>query len=126
MDINIDSIKEAFKPIEGESVEEGLNLYKLHGTKPGVAKRIEKMNVEIGKAIDDINDDADTLANIRANWNKVGAPLNYDTDKIDEYINSLEDAYTRIAKSVPTLARAIKKYQEEVNKRQDIIEKVDE
>ena len=121
-----EDIKKAFDLLQVEVAEEGLNLYKLHGKKPGIAKKIEKMNEDIGQAIDDINEDADVLANIRSNWNKVGAPLTYDSDKIDEYINRLEEAYSRIAKSVPASARAIKKYQEEVNKRQDIIEKAEE
>jgi DNA-binding ferritin-like protein len=111
------------KQVIDEFVQEGLNLYKLHGTKPGIAKKIEKMNGEIGEKIDSINEDADTLANIKANWNSVGSPLKYNSTKVDEYIGKLETAYTNIAKSIPELARLIKKYQAEVNKREDMIEK---
>lgn len=114
--------KESIGKVIDSLVEEGLSLYKLHGTKPGVAKRIEKMNTAVKDAIDDIAEDADVLQDIHKKWNSVGNPINYDTAKIDEYLDKLEVAYTNIAKSVPALANTIKAYQAEVNKLEDMLE----
>ena len=118
---DIDTIREEINML----IEEGLNLYKLHGTKPRVAKKIDKLNDKVKEAIDNIKEDADILYNINTTWNSIGNPINYNSKKIDEHLNRLEKAYVNIAKSVPALAKIIKQYQAEVNKLQDLIENDD-